>query len=147
VHSGGISCIREFGVAKSTYYEWKTRYDRNVRTLQKKPVALTYPRKTSPENIEKVLELRTEYKMGSKKITIKARTPQLNGKVERSHRTDHDEFYQLLSYTGDVDLNEKLKAWEDFDNFHRPHFSHMGKTPYEMMRLLLRKDEETSGRV
>ena len=78
---------------------------------------------------------------------IKARTPQLNGKVERSHRTDHDEFYQLLSYTGDVDLNEKLKAWEDFYNFHRPHFSHMGKTPYEMMRLLLRNNEEMSGRV
>jgi hypothetical protein len=46
-----------------------------------------------------------------------------------------------------ADLNEKLKAWEDFYNFHRPHFSHQGKTPYEMMRLLLRKDEETSGRV
>ena len=29
---------------------------------------------------------------------IKARTPQLNGKVERSHRSDQEEFYQLLSY-------------------------------------------------
>jgi transposase InsO family protein len=35
---------------------------------------------------------------------IKPRTPQLNGKVERSHRTDQQEFYQLLSYTGDADL-------------------------------------------
>ena len=78
-------------------------------------------------------------------VYIKARTPQLNGKVERSHRTDHDEFYQLLSYTGDVDLNEKLKAWEDFYNYHRPHFSHEGKTPYEMMRLMLSKNEEMSG--
>ncbi len=36
------------------------------------------------------------------------------GKVERSHRTDKDEFYQLLSNTDDVDLNEKLTAWETF---------------------------------
>jgi len=31
-------------------------------------------------------------------------TPQLNGKVERSHRTDKDELYQLLAYKDDVDL-------------------------------------------
>jgi len=287
-HLGVMKTCRELGVAKSTYYEWKTRYDREGISglYRKKPVALTYPRKTSPENIDKIIELRSDYKMGSKKITyyldryhgikisestvtrifnahglnrlepsarkrithskryaktvpghrvqvdvkflsfkdlkgknvkrfqytavddatrvralkvykrhtqanvidfvsyvvekfpfrihtiqtdrghefqsgfnwqvedsgmnhvyIKARTPQLNGKVERSHRTNHDEFYQLLSYTGDVDLNEKLKAWEDFNNFHRPHFSHMGKTPYEMMRLLLRNNEAMSGRV
>ena len=36
----------------------------------------------------------------------KARTPQLNGKVERSHLTDEREFYQLLNYKDDVDLNE-----------------------------------------
>lgn len=54
---------------------------------------------------------------------IKPRSPQLNGKVERSHRTDQDEFYQLLTYTDDVDLNKKLKAWEQFYNFNRPHAS------------------------
>ncbi len=50
---------------------------------------------------------------------IKPRSPQLNGKVERSHRTDKDEFYQLLSYTDDVDLNKKLNEWENFYNFNR----------------------------
>jgi len=40
---------------------------------------------------------------------IKPRTPRLNGKVERSHKTDQQEFYQLLEYSGDVDLREKLK--------------------------------------
>ena len=34
---------------------------------------------------------------GIRHIYIKARTPQLNGKVERSHRTDKQEFYQLLN--------------------------------------------------
>ena len=62
------------------------------------------------------------------------RSPQLNGKVERSHRSDKDEFYQLLSYTGDVDLNRKLAEWESFYNFTRPHSSFKGKTPYEILR-------------
>jgi len=63
--------------------------------------------------------------------------PQLNGKVERSHRTDQTEFYQLLTYTDDVDLNAKLKAWENFYNYDRPHLSLAGKTPYEVMKSLL----------
>ena len=33
---------------------------------------------------------------GIRHVYIKPRSPQLNGKVERSHRTDQQEFYQLL---------------------------------------------------
>ena len=76
---------------------------------------------------------------GMEHVYIKPMTPQLNGKVERSHRTDKDEFYQLLSYADDVDLNAKLQAWENYYNFDRPHFSHQGQTPYEVMKLLLEK--------
>jgi transposase InsO family protein len=65
---------------------------------------------------------------------IKVRTPRLNGKVERSHSTDQQEFYQLLTYTDDVDLNKKLEEWEGFYNYHRPHRSLKGKTPYEVLR-------------
>jgi transposase InsO family protein len=65
---------------------------------------------------------------------IKRGTPQLNGKVERSHSSDGQEFYQLLSYKGDVDLEAKLDEWERFYNFHRPHGAHNGKTPYEALR-------------
>jgi hypothetical protein len=39
--------------------------------------------------------------------------PRLNGKVERSRLTDHQEFYQLLTYTDDADLNQKLQVWEE----------------------------------
>ena len=74
---------------------------------------------------------------GIQHVYIKPRTPQLNGKVERSHRTDETEFYQLLTYTDDTDLNSKLAAWENFYNFDRPHLSLHGKTPYEVMRSLL----------
>jgi transposase InsO family protein len=60
-------------------------------------------------------------------------TPRLNGKVERSHRTDKQEFYQLLTYTGDVDLKRKLEEWQNFYNYHRPHSALKGKTPYELL--------------
>ena len=71
---------------------------------------------------------------GIRHVYIKPRTPRLNGKVERSQRTDKDEFYQVLSYTDDVDLNHKLAEWEDFYNYCRPHTSLNGKTPYEVLR-------------
>ncbi len=74
---------------------------------------------------------------GMRHVYIKPRSPQLNGKVERSHRTDQEEFYQLLTYTDDVDLNKKLKVWEDFYNFNRPHGAFDGKTPYEALKCTL----------
>ena len=71
---------------------------------------------------------------GIQHVYIKPRTPQLNGKVERSHRTDQQEFYQLLSYKGDVDLEQRLAEWERFYNFGRPHGAFAGQTPYEALR-------------
>jgi len=73
--------------------------------------------------------------LGMSHVYIKPKSPQLNGKVERSHRTDQMEFYQLLTYTDDVDLNDKLKAWENFYNFDRPHLGLHGMTPYEVLKL------------
>ena len=51
-----------------------------------------------------------------------------------SQRSDQDEFYQLLDYTDDVDLRQKLAEWEQFYNFSRPHGAFNGKTPYEALR-------------
>jgi transposase InsO family protein len=45
-----------------------------------------------------------------------------------------DEFYQLLSYKGAVDLEAKLSEWETFYNFNRPHGAFKGKAPYEELR-------------
>jgi len=52
---------------------------------------------------------------------IKPRTPKHNGKVERSHKADKMESYQLLTYKDDADLNAKLAEWEIFYNCARPH--------------------------
>jgi len=70
-------------------------------------------------------------------VYIRPRTPHLNGKVERSHRVDDQEFYQLLDKDGITDdihlFNAKLKEWEDYYNYHRPHGALAGQTPYERL--------------
>ncbi len=43
----------------------------------------------------------------------------------------------MLTYTDDVDLNQKLEAWEQFYNLNRPHAALDGKTLYEVLRSLL----------
>lgn len=68
---------------------------------------------------------------------IKPRRPRLNGKVERSHKIDEEEFYRMLEgvVIDDTDLfNEKLREWENFYNHNRPHGALGGQTPYERFR-------------
>ena len=72
--------------------------------------------------------------LGIRHIYIKKASPHLNGKVERSHLTDQQEFYQLLEYKGDIDIAKKLRQWELFYNCHRPNAALKGKTPYEVLR-------------
>jgi transposase InsO family protein len=79
-------------------------------------------------------------------VYIRPRTPHLNGKVERSHRVDAEEFYQLLDQDGIADdihlFNDKLRQWEDYYNYHRPHGALDGQTPYE--RLLAKTNASLS---
>jgi len=70
-------------------------------------------------------------------VYIRPATPRLNGKVERSHRIDGDEFYRMLDgvVVDDTKLfNTKLQEWEHFYNFERPHGALGGQTPYERLR-------------
>ena len=68
---------------------------------------------------------------------IRPATPRLNGKVERSHRIDAEEFYRMLEGVVIDDagvFNERLLEWENFYNFNRPHGGLGGQTPYERLR-------------
>jgi transposase InsO family protein len=74
---------------------------------------------------------------GIKHVYIRPATPRLNGKVERSHRIDEEEFYRMLDgiVIDDTKLfNDRLQEWEDFYNFNRPHGGLDGQTPYERLR-------------
>ena len=37
--------------------------------------------------------------------------PQQNGKVERSHRTDQEQFHDRISFKDEKELREKLRIW------------------------------------
>jgi len=74
---------------------------------------------------------------GIRHVYIKPATPRLNGKVERSHRIDAEEFYRMLDgvVIDDTEFfNDKLQEWENFYNFNRPHGGLDGQTPYERLR-------------
>lgn len=78
---------------------------------------------------------------GIRHVYIRPLTPRLNGKVERSHRIDDEEFYRMLAgvVIDDAQLfNLKLQEWEHFYNFERPHGSLSGLTPYERLRQVTR---------
>lgn len=79
---------------------------------------------------------------------IKPRSPHLNGKVERSQKTDWDEFYAFVNCKSD-ELEQELKIWQKEYNTLRPHSSLGGKTPFEKLERLLEKiptKEEVSKR-
>lgn len=63
--------------------------------------------------------------------------PSSAAKLANLRRTDQEEYYQLLTYTDDVDLKRKLEAWEQVYDLNRPHGVFEGKTPYEVLRSLI----------
>lgn len=69
---------------------------------------------------------------------IKPASPHLNGKVERTQRTDLDEFYSSIDLKR-ADLAEELGYWEHYYNWDRPHSSLGGKTPNEKYVELIRQ--------
>ena len=77
---------------------------------------------------EKVQRLMMEYRI--KFRPTKPRSPHLNGKVERSQRTDIEEFYATQNLRS-ANLEKRLIEWQHFYNWDRPHGSLKGMTPME----------------
>jgi len=60
--------------------------------------------------------------------------PAQNGKVERSHRTDQEMFYDRRRFKTILGLKRGLKKWnEEYNNLE--HCALGGKTPNEMLLL------------
>ena len=69
--SGNIAKVcREFEVQRSSFYVWKKAFEKGciAGLRRKKPIAYSHPRKLSQEVVDKILELRTTYKLGPERI-------------------------------------------------------------------------------
>ena len=60
---------------------------------------------------------------------VKPASPHLNGKVERSQKTDLEEFYATADLSDFERLREELECWQFYYNWQRPHGGLKGKTP------------------
>ena len=133
-HFGPTETCREFEVPNSTSSEWKKAFKRNgVAGLKRKNRAIQ-------ESDLRMLSI----KLSISGVAISWRRKGLCSiwsdtaeSIFQNYRSDQEKFYQLLSYKNDVDLNEKLDAWEQFYNFNRPHRAFSGKTSYEVLRSIL----------
>jgi len=68
----------------------------------------------------------------------KPAAPHLNGKVERSQRTDKEEFYATVNLKLE-ELEESIHEWQHYYNWQRTHGSLKGKTPMEKVCALMDK--------
>jgi putative transposase len=68
-------------------------------------------------------------------FVLPPKSPKLNAHVERSHRTHHEEFYQVHADSDHVpSLNYQLRRWEHTYNCVRPHQALAYLTPLEFLR-------------
>lgn len=73
---------------------------------------------------EKLMELGIKFRPN------KPASPHLNGKVERSQKTDKAEFYATIDIKSD-DIDILLAEWQHYYNWDRPHSAHKGRSPME----------------
>ena len=57
-------------------------------------------------------------------------SPHLNGKVERSQKTDKIELYSMVDLKSDG-IHDLLAQWQHYYNWERPHGAHKGKSPMD----------------
>jgi transposase InsO family protein len=65
---------------------------------------------------------------------IKPRRPQQNGKVERSHRIDQEEFWSRYQFATRAEADAPLAAWERRYNHERFSLALHGCTPAEKLQ-------------
>ncbi len=86
---------------------------------------------------QKVQKRFMEY--GIKFRPVKPASPHLNGKVERSQKTDLEEFYPTVDLSCFDTLREELACWQFYYNWQRPHGALKGKTPSQVDSELVEK--------
>ena len=61
---------RYFGIGKSTFYEWRARFEKGALDglEKKKPIGKRWPNQLSDETVEKILYLRKTHHFGPQRI-------------------------------------------------------------------------------
>jgi transposase len=67
---GVTESCRKCKVPRASFYRWKKKYVKAGRSglYRERPIAYRHPRRTSPEVVEKILEIRTEQQIGALRI-------------------------------------------------------------------------------
>lgn len=99
----------------------------------------TNPRGSGCNKIHIADEIMT--KLHIKHKLIKPHTPRHNGKVERSHRSDQEGFYNTLTFENYEELLEKMKDWNIRYN-NRPHSSLTNREGKRVWLTPLQKRQE-----
>ncbi len=74
---------------------------------------------------------------GTKHRYIRPCRPQQNGKVEHSHRIDHEEFWSRHHFPDFDTADSALQTWEATYNYDRFSLALQGQTPAEKMATRL----------
>ena len=75
--------------------------------------------------------------LGIRHRYIKPRRPQQNGKVERSHRIDDEEFWSRHDFEVQAEAEGPLADWEQRYNHDRFSLALHGRTPAEKLQAVL----------
>jgi len=63
-------------------------------------------------------------------------SPWQNAIIERSHRTDNEEFFRCFEFQSSEERKYRLRLWEYEYNNRRPHMGLGGETPIQVYRKL-----------
>jgi transposase InsO family protein len=93
-----------------------------------------YAKSADPLNPKLHIFDRTCQRYGITHYLIDTGKPQQNGKVERSHRTDQEELYDVERFASLYDLRRKQKHWLHYYNHGREHQGIGNLTPFEKFK-------------
>lgn len=80
---------------------------------------------------------------GIQLFELPPRSPELNGAVERAHRTHTEEFYEITDFALEVEeLNRELRNWERVYNEIRPHQALGYLTPKQFLEHWRQKQKD-----
>lgn len=139
----GAEAARKFLIEAVRFFEgigvhvWRVQTDHGTEfTLpETERVATSFAKGQTPEHVfTKECESR-----GIRHRLIRVATPELNGKVERSHRIDNERFYSRFEFRNEHELDNALKTiWMPEYNELRPHGGLKYRTPKDFLNEKLK---------